>query len=58
MSDWPYARQPVHGGQGMVVMPLANPWWIVNGILTGQVSCRNIAGTDANGSSYEVSYEE
>jgi hypothetical protein len=52
-QDW-----NAQGGMGMVVMPLANPWWIVNGILTGQVSCRNIAGTDANGSSYEVTVEE
>jgi hypothetical protein len=46
------------GGVGMIVMPLANPWWISNGILTGQISCRNINGTDANGSSYEVTVEE
>jgi|GEM_PF-5615838 len=52
-QDW-----NAQGGVGMVVMPLANPWWIVNGILTGQISCRNIAGTDASGSSYEVTYEE
>ncbi len=46
------------GGVGMVVMPLANPWWVVNGVLTGQISCRNINGTDASGSSYEVTVEE
>jgi YD repeat-containing protein len=52
-QDW-----NAQGGVGAIVMPLANPWWIVNGILQGQISCRNIAGTDANGSSYEVTYEE
>lgn len=46
------------GGIGLVVMPLANPWWFVNGILTGQISCRNIAGTDSNASSYEATVEE
>lgn len=52
-QDW-----NAHGGLGFIVMPLANPWWIVNGQLTGQVSCRNIAGVDANGSSYSASWEE
>lgn len=52
-QDW-----NAQGGVGMVVMPLANPWWAVNTILQGQISCRNIAGTDANGSSYEATWEE
>lgn len=52
-QDW-----NAQGGQGLFVPPLANPWWFVNGILQGQISCRNIAGTDANGSSYEVTVEE
>lgn len=52
-QDW-----NAQGGMGMVVMPLANPWMFVNGILQGQISCRNIAGTDASGSSYEVTVEE
>lgn len=52
-QDW-----NAQGGVGMVVMPLANPWFCVNGILQGQIACRNIAGTDANGSSYEVTVEE
>lgn len=46
------------GGVGMIVMPLANPWWISQGILTGQISCRNIQGTDASGSSFECTIEE
>lgn len=52
-QDW-----NAQGGVGLIYMPLANPWFFVNGILTGQISCRNIAGTDANGSSYEVTVEE
>ena len=52
-QDW-----NAQGGVGLIVMPLANPWWFSNGILQGQISCRNIAGTDANGSSYEVTVEE
>ena len=52
-QDW-----NAQGGVGIIVLPLADPWWFVNGVLTGQISCRNIAGTDANGSSYEVTWEE
>ena len=49
------------GGVGMIVMPLANPWWGVFGITAGagqQISCRNVAGTTASASSYEVTIEE
>jgi hypothetical protein len=46
------------GGVGMIVMPLANPWWNVSGVLQGQVSCRNTKGTDASLSSYEITVEE
>lgn len=46
------------GGAGVVALPLADPWYFVNGVLTGQISCRNISGTDASGSSYEVTWEE
>ena len=52
-QDW-----NAQGGTGVVVAPLANPWWFVNGILQGQISCRNVAGTDASGSSYPVEWEE
>ncbi len=52
-QDW-----NAQGGVGMIVLPLANPWWVLNGILQGQISCRNVAGTDASGSSYEVTVEE
>jgi hypothetical protein len=46
------------GGVGMVVLPLANPWWVSTGVLQGEFSCRNVNGVDANGSSYEVTWEE
>lgn len=52
-QDW-----NAHGGLGYVVLPLATPWWIINGLLTNQLSCRNIAGVDANGSSYSAVWEE
>jgi YD repeat-containing protein len=52
-QDW-----NAHGGLGYIVLPLANPWFLSNGVLQGQVSCRNVAGTDANGSSYTVTIEE
>lgn len=46
------------GGVGIMVMPLANPWWLINGGLTGALSCINTTGVDANGSSYGVMWEE
>lgn len=52
-QDW-----NAQGGVGMIVLPLANPWFVSTGVLQGALSCRNIAGTDANGSSYEVTWEE
>lgn len=52
-QDW-----NAQGGVGVVVHPLANPWWIVNGILNGGIWCLNVAGTDANGSTYGVAWEE
>lgn len=52
-QDW-----NAHGGLGYVVLPLANPWWVVGSGTQGQIVCRNVAGTDANGSSYHVTWEE
>lgn len=52
-QDW-----NAQGGVGVIVPPLANPWWVATGVLQGALSCRNIAGTDANGSSYHVEWEE
>jgi len=46
------------GGLGYIVMPLSTPWWIVNGVLRSSISCRNVAGVDANGSGYTVTFEE
>lgn len=47
-----------HGGLGYVALPLASPWLIINGLLEDTVSCRNLAGIDAGGSSYQVTWEE
>jgi len=52
-QDW-----NAQGGLGVMVFPLANPWWVSTGVLQGALSCRNIAGTDSNGSSYDVTWEE
>lgn len=52
-QDW-----NAQGGVGAIVLPLANPWWIIDGLLQSQLSCRNVAGTDANGSTYGVTWEE
>jgi hypothetical protein len=46
------------GGVGIIVMPLANPWWVATGILQGALECQNINGNDASGSSYQVTWEE
>ena len=47
-----------HGGLGYIALPLASPWMVLNGVLTGTISCRNLAGVDANGSSYSVTWSE
>ena len=47
-----------HGGLGYVALPLAAPWRVINGVLQGQISCRNDAGVDANGSSYSCTWSE
>ncbi len=52
-QDW-----NAQGGVGAVVLPLANPWWVATGVLQGAFSCRNVAGVDANGSEYMVTWEE
>ena len=46
------------GGVGVIVMPLANPWWVSTGVLTGALGCQNYTGTDAAGSSYTTTWEE
>ena len=52
-QDW-----NAQGGVGVIVMPLANPWWVSTGVLVGALECQNVAGTDANLSSYTVTWEE
>jgi len=46
------------GGVGVIVMPLANPWWVANGVLQSELGCQNYTGTDASGSSYSCEWEE
>ena len=52
-SDW-----NVQGGVGVIVHPIADPWFIVFGSATQQISCRNTKGTDASLSSYAVEWAE
>lgn len=52
-QDW-----NAQGGVGLVTLPLNNQWIITNGLLQGELSCRNVAGTDASGSSYHVTWQE
>lgn len=46
------------GGVGVIVMPLANPWWLATGVLVGSLECQNVTGTDAALSSYSLEWEE
>lgn len=46
------------GGQGSIILPLDKEWWVVGTVLTGQISCRNVSGTDASGSSYFCDWKE
>ena len=52
-QDW-----NAHGGGGYIILPQDKEWKIVNGLLTAQLSCRNVAGVDANGSSYHLTWSE
>ncbi|MDE2426351.1 MAG: hypothetical protein KGO96_10650 [Elusimicrobia bacterium] len=52
-EDW-----NAQGGGGYVALPPNSPWWVVSGVLNSAISCRNLVGTDANGSSYHVTWEE
>ena len=52
-EDW-----NVQGGTGVIVLPLANPWWVATGVLQSELNCRNTKGTDASLSSYNVTWEE
>ena len=53
-QDW-----NAQGGLGEIILPLAQPWWIVANVTAmQQFSCRNVAGVDANGSSYQVTWQE
>lgn len=54
-QDW-----NVLGGGGVVVLPIGGEWFVVFSATAGhqQVSCRNVAGTDASISEYTVQWEE
>jgi hypothetical protein len=46
------------GGLGLINLPIDDPWFVINGLLQGQIACRNTVGTDAGGSSYQVTWKE
>ena len=48
------------GGGGAIVLPLGGEWVVANSSTAGHgyISCRNVAGTDANLSSYGMQWEE
>jgi len=50
----------VQGGGGILVLPIAQPWFILGngGVNKQQLSCINTKGTDASLSSYNVAWEE
>jgi hypothetical protein len=50
----------VLGGGGEIVLPIGGEWFVVNSATAGTslVSCRNVAGVDANLSNYTVQWEE
>jgi len=50
----------VLGGGGILNLPIGGEWAVVNSATAGHgfISCRNVAGTDASLSSYNVSWEE
>jgi hypothetical protein len=50
----------VVGGGGVIVLPLGGEWRVINSATAGHayVSCRNVAGVDANLSSYGLQWEE
>src|SRR5262249_39340530 len=54
-TDW-----NVQGGGGILILPLAQPWWVLGngGVNKQQLSCINTKGTDASLSSYNVAWEE
>ncbi|MFQ5741988.1 MAG: hypothetical protein ACE5HV_00185 [Acidobacteriota bacterium] len=47
-----------HGGLGILVLPPGMEWEVAFGLLTASLSCRNLVGVDANGSTYGIGWEE
>lgn len=54
-QDW-----NAQGGVGYIVLPLAQPWWVIGtgGASKQQIQCINVAGVDPSGSSYNVVWQE
>jgi hypothetical protein len=54
-QDW-----NVLGGGGVIVLPIGGEWVVVSSATAGhqQISCRNVAGTDASLSNYGLQWEE
>ena len=50
----------VLGGGGILVLPIGGEWLVAYSATAGhgEISCRNVAGTDAALSSYQVAWEE
>lgn len=50
----------VQGGGGILILPLAQPWWVLGngGNNKQQLTCINTKGTDAGLSSYGLAWEE
>ena len=48
------------GGGGILVLPIGSEWTIVSSATagTGYIVCQNVAGTDANSSTYGVQWQE
>lgn len=54
-QDWNVA-----GGGGAIILPYGGQWFVIGNAAAAYsyISCRNVAGTDANISNYGLSWEE
>jgi hypothetical protein len=47
------------GGGGVIILPIGGEWYVVNGAQPyQQIACGNIAGADANLTSYGITWRE
>jgi hypothetical protein len=53
-----YQNWNVQGGNGYIILADDSQWTIINGILQGSVSCRNLAGVDNGLSNYFINWQE